>query len=179
MRGKPWETSDLPDEIAAEAMAAACDPKRYPWKGDKAFDHHVINVVKSILSDRARAAKVRRDPKNEVAADEALKRSALPADAAVRARDRAKRAEEKDAYMLSELTGAARDVYLLYKQEIFDVDQQVAILNKPKSAIYEARRRVIDVAEAYEAPPESSPELAAPDPGDDGDDGDTDDEAAS
>jgi hypothetical protein len=181
MGGQPWAASDLPDEIAADAMAAAFDPKRYPWKGDKALDHHVINVVMSILSDRARAAKLRADPERKAAADEAIKRTALPADSRIRARDRAAREEARDAQMLSRLTGTAREVYLLYRKDVFDVDQQAAILGKPKSAIYEARRTVLETARETPPEPESSPELAAPDSGDDRDNGmdESDDEAAS
>lgn len=183
MRGQPWEASDLPEEIASEAMIASCDPDRYPWRGDKPFDQHVVNVARSLLSDDARAAKLRTDPKRRAAADEGAKRSALPADARLRARDRAAREQAHDAFMMRRLTGTSREVYLLYKQDIFDVDQQAAILKKPKSAIYEARARVVEVANEYEAEPESSPELAAPDSGDDRDPdpetGDGDDEAAS
>jgi hypothetical protein len=168
MQGQSWAASDLPEEIAGEAMAASFDPKRYPWRGDKAFDHHVINVVRSLLSDRARAAKVRADPKAKAAADEALKRSALPADGQVRERERAARQDARDAYMLANLTGTARQVYILYKDGVFDVERQAVILGKAKSAIYEARKRVVEVARAMAAEPESSPELASPD-GDDPD----------
>jgi DNA-directed RNA polymerase specialized sigma24 family protein len=186
---RAWAESDLPEEIASDAMAASFDPARYPWKGDRPFDKHLVSVAAFLLANRARDGKRRADPKEKAAADENLKRSALPADAAVRAGDRAKRAEARDAYMLSRLKGTAREVYLLYKEDVFDVDQIVAILGKPRSAVYEARKRVVEVASEEEPEPASSPELASPDAGDDRDrggdgegdqgDGGSDDEAAS
>jgi len=184
MAKQPWAESDLPDELAAEAMVASCDPDRYLWKGELPFDKHVVTVVAFLMSNRAEAAKLRANPEYAGAAEEGAKRSALPADARVKARDRARRADDRDAYMKANLVGLPREVYLLYKRDIFDVDRIAAILGKPKTAIYDARKRVAEVARAYEPEPESSDEIAAPDAGDDGDPDpnptdDDDDEAAT
>jgi hypothetical protein len=185
MAGQPWAESDLPQEIASEAMLASFDPKRYPWKGDKPLGQHVVNVARSLLSDRFRAYKLRAKEQNAAAADESMKRSALSADASVRARDRQTRQDARHEKVMEQLPpGTARDVYLLYLDDVLDVDEQVAILGKPKSVVYEARKRVIEVLRETPAEPESSPDLASAAGDDDDDDGDGvddgwDDEAAS
>jgi hypothetical protein len=178
VKGRPWASSDLAEELAQEAMNASFDPARYPWRGDKPLDHHVVNVVKSLLSDRARKAKVRADPAKAAAADEALKRSALPADGGVRARERGVRQDERHRWMLAELQGLARAVYLLYVDEVVDAAAQSNVLGKPIAAIYEARRRVAEAAQRAPDAETSSPDLAGPGDDDDGDgDGDEEQEA--
>ena len=161
MRGRPWAESDSAEDLAQEALLASFDPRRYPWKGDKALEHHVVNVVRSILSDRRRAAKLRADPERAAAVDHSMKRTAMPADASARAADRAARHEERHRWMLSRLDGLARDVYLLYARDIFEAAAQATVLDKPMPAIYAARRTVAEVARATPAEQDSDPELAS------------------
>jgi DNA-directed RNA polymerase specialized sigma24 family protein len=183
VRDRSWNEAGLDQELAQEAMLSSFDPARYPWKGDKPLDHHVVLVVKSLLSDRARAAKVRRDPKRAAAADEAMKRPALPADALLGMRDRQSRRDARVEWVLSQLSGLARDVFLLYLDDVFEARAQADLLGKSIHAVYEARRRVAEVLRSTPAEPESSPELA-PSGGDEDDDDasdptGTDDEAES
>jgi len=159
MRGQVWAESDLPQEIAGEALLASFDPARYPWKREKPLEHHAVNVARSLLSDRARKRKLRDDPTRAAAADAAMRRSALPADGPLRAQARDARRDERHRRLLERLGGTAREVYLLYLQDVFDVEQQAQILGKTRSAIYEARKRVAEVVREVPAEPESSPDL--------------------
>jgi len=177
VRGRSWSEAGLDEELAQEAMLASFDPTRYPWKGDKPLDHHVVLVVKSLLSDRARAAKVREEPKRAAAADEAMKRPALPADALLKARDRQTRRDAREEWVLSQLSGLARDVFLLYLNDVFEARDQAGVLGKSIHAVYEARRRVAEVLKSAPAEPDSSPELAPPGDDDASDATGTDDEA--
>jgi hypothetical protein len=141
-------------------MVASFDPDRYFWKGDKPLAQHVVNVVRSLLSDRADAAKLRQDPKNAVPADEALKRPAMPADALTRVREQHEGQDARHEWMLSRLEGLALAVYLLYVKEIWEASAQVAALGAPMAAIYEARRRVADLARMAPSADGDATELA-------------------
>jgi hypothetical protein len=177
IRGHRWSESDLAQELAQEAMTASFDPARYPWDGEKPLEKHAMNVVRSLLSDRADAAKLRRDPRYAVPADEALKRAAMPADALTRVREQREARERRHEWMLSQLVGLTRAVYLLYVRDVFEPAAQAAALGVPLAAIYEARRRVAEVARAAPAAGGDAGELAnehgdaAEDDGGDGDAG--------
>ena len=160
MRAKTWAESDLAEELAQDAMTASFDRERYPWKGDKPLEHHVVNVVRSLLSNRAEAAKLRSDPKNAVAADEALKRPAMPADALTRVREQHEGQDRRHEWMLSQLVGLTLAVYLLYVREIFEPAEQAAALGVSLAAVYEARRRVAEVARRAPALDDGATELA-------------------
>ncbi len=159
-RGHSWSESDLAEELAQDAMVASFDPHRYLWKGDKPLPQHVINVVRSLLSDRADAAKLRKDPKNAVPADEALKRPAMPADALTRVREQHEGQDRRHEWMLSQLVGLTLAVYLLYVREIFEPAEQAAALGVSLAAVYEARRRVAEVAREAPALDDGATELA-------------------
>jgi len=162
-RGHSWSESDLAAELAQDAMTASFDPERYFWKGEKPLAQHAINVVRSLLSDRADAAKLRQDPMNAVPADEALKRPAMPADALTRVREQHERQDVRHEWMLSRLEGLARAVYLLYVKEIWEASAQVAALGAPMAAIYEARRRVAELARMAPSADGDATELASED----------------
>lgn len=159
-RGHSWSESDLAEELAQDAMVASFDPDRYFWKGDKPLEQHAINVVRSLLSDRAGAAKLRQDPKNAVPADEALKRAAMPADALTRVREQHEGRDRRHEWMLSELVGLTLAVYLLYVREIFEPAAQAAALGVSLAAVYEARRRVAEVARKAPAADDSATDMA-------------------
>jgi hypothetical protein len=169
MAGQPWAESDLPEEIAAEAMVAAFDPERYPFRGDKGFEHHLVLVAKSILGNRGKDAQVEAKPENQAAVDESMKRSALSPDARIRAQEREARHDDRRERILAELAegSTARKVFLLYEQGVMKVDQQVEVLKLPRGQVYEARRRVLEVIERIDQgrEPDSAPDLA---PSDDG-----------
>ena len=160
MRGHKWAESDLAEELAQDAMTASFDPKRYFWKGDKPLEHHVVNVVRSLLSHRADVAKMQRDPLHAVPADEALKRPAMPADALTRVREQRTRDGTRHEWMLSQLEGLALAVYLLYVKEIWEAPLQAAALGAPLPAIYEARRRDAEVAREAPSGDDEATELA-------------------
>lgn len=168
------EGAHVAEEIAQDAMVAAFDPARSPWKQDKPLEVHVLNVARGLCGNRRKGQKVRDNPKNAAAVEEKGQRSALPADARVRVAERIAREDARAQVMLGRLTGLPRDVLLLILDGIVDPEKQAAILGKDVKQIYKARARIIELARELreqgdvEPPSSSDPAPVAGD--DDGDD---------
>jgi DNA-directed RNA polymerase specialized sigma24 family protein len=150
------------EDIAQEALSRAIDPERSPWRREAQpnFVYHVINVAREVLKERRAKWKVRNDPRHVSAEAEALRTAPLRADARVAARDGHERDSARRAGLRAQLEGLPLRVFELYERDVTSPAEQANLLRATIKDIYEARRRVAEVARTIPADLESGPALA-------------------
>jgi DNA-directed RNA polymerase specialized sigma24 family protein len=153
------------EDVAQEALSRAIDPDRSPWRPEVQpnFTYHVVNVAREVLKERRAKWKVRTNPRNASAEAEALRTPPLRADALVAARDGHERDSARRAGMRVQLAGLELRVFELYERDITNPAEQANLLKATIKDIYEARRRVAEVARSIPADLESGPALAVND----------------
>jgi hypothetical protein len=138
--------------LAADALAAALDPKRSPWnsEGDRTLSQHVVKLVKQLLKDQSAKKRVREDPVKARTVDELARRAVPRPDARIRAQEQQTRGEERERKVREGLDAFCNRVFDLFGEELTPAEQALKLgVNVRK--IYEARRRIAERIRALSA----------------------------
>jgi hypothetical protein len=127
------------EELAAEAVAVAFDPKRSPWDpdGGRTLSQHVVNLVRMLLKAESAKKRVRDDPVRARAADESMRRAVSRPDARIRAQEQGSAGDRRRQAVREALDPFAQRVLDLFGEDLTPAEQ--------------ARRLQVDVKKVYEA----------------------------
>jgi DNA-directed RNA polymerase specialized sigma24 family protein len=144
------------EDLAAEAMVAAFDPDRSPWRpdGDLTLSQHVIRLVRELMRSEARKDRRRNDPSVVAAAREAMRPSVPRPDARILASERAARGAARTAQVRAKLDPFAQKVLDLFGEGLSRKEQAMK-LGVDVQDVYRACERI---AARIRALPDEAPD---------------------
>ncbi len=144
------------EDLASEAMVAALDPDRSPWRpdGDLTLSQYVTRLVRELMRSEARKDRRRNDPSVVAAAREAIRPSVPRPDERILASERAARGAARSAQVRAKLDPFAQRVLDLFGEGLSRKEQAMK-LGVDVQDVYRACERI---AERIRALPDEAPD---------------------
>jgi DNA-directed RNA polymerase specialized sigma24 family protein len=153
------------EELAADALAAALDPDRSPWRrdGDLTLSQHVTRLVRGLFKSENRKKSRREDPVIAASVQEAMHASMPRPDARILAAEHESRGAARMAEVREKLDPLAQKVLDLFGEGLSPKEQALKLGVDVREA-YRARERIAACVRGY-------PEAGSDDAYRDGSDG--------
>jgi RNA polymerase sigma factor (sigma-70 family) len=134
------------EELAADALAAALDPDRSPWRpdGDLTLSQHVARLVRGLLKDEARKKRRREDPVVAATAQQPMHASMPRPAARIRMAEHESRGAARLAQVREKLDPLARSVLDLFGEGLSRQEQALR-LGVDVRKVYRAFERIAEI----------------------------------